>query len=224
MKTIGITQLLYLCLLNYMIQIEEINRKFNDELLQQIEGLLPKDHTYRLGMPSEILQSAQIPDLPIELRASRLSDKAMQETHPFDLREIMDLPKAVQSPLAIFRSATHLGHYVVLTDLEHEGKNYIIAIEINKSFGKMKTNSVRSVHYRTSNVHIINWINEGLMDYVDKKRITEWLSKQRYNSADVKKPFSHTVYSSKQQYNSAEVRKLFNHVAKVIQNFENAKF
>ena len=73
-------------------------------------------------------------------------------------------------------------------------------------------------------MHIINWINEGLMDYADKKRMTEWLSKQRSNSADVRKPFSHTFYSSKQRYNSAEVRKLFNDAAKVIQNFENAKY
>jgi hypothetical protein len=203
--------------------IEEINKKFNEELFKQIDGLLPKYHTYQLGMPAEVLQSVQIPDLPIELRASRLSDKAMQKEHPFDLREIMDLPIAVQNPLAIFRSVTHLESYVIMTELEHDGRNYIIALEINKSFEKMKINSIRSIHYRKSNFHIINWINEGLMEYVDKKRMTKWLSKQRYNSADVKKPFSHNLYNSKQQYNSAEVRKLFNHAAKIVQNFENAK-
>jgi len=200
---IGITQLLYLCLLSYMIQIEEINRKFNDELLQQIEGLLPKDHTYRLGMPSEILQSAQIPDLPIELRASRLSDKAMQETHPFDLREIMDLPKAVQNPLAIFRSATHLGHYVVMTKLEHGEKNFIVALQANRHKENILINDIRSI-YPKNNRQLINWIDETLLEYVDKQKMVEWFSKQ--------------------QSNSAEVRKLFNHVAKVIQNFENAKF
>lgn len=39
------------------------------------------------------------------------------------------------------------------------------------------------------------------MEYVDKRRMTEWLSKQRYNSADV--------------------RKRFDHAAKVVENFEN---
>jgi len=182
-----------------MIQIEEINRKFNAELLQQIKGLLPKTHTYSLGMPSVILQSAQIPDLPIELRASRLSDKAMQETHPFDLREIMDLPRAVQNPLAVFRSATHLGHYVVMTELEHGRKNFIVVLN-NKP---LKINSIRSI-YPKNNEQIVKWIDDELLEYMDKQKTIEWISKQRSNSADV--------------------RKLLNRVAKIIQNFENAKF
>jgi hypothetical protein len=52
--------------------------------------------------------------------------------------------------------------------------------------------------------NIVNWIDEDLLEYVDKTRMTNWLSKQRSNSA--------------------EVRKLFNSVTKIIQNFENTKF
>lgn len=46
-----------------------------------------------------------------------------------------------------------------------------------------------------------NWISEGLLEYVDKKRMPEWLSKQRSNSADV--------------------RHLFKHVTNIVNNFEN---
>ncbi|MCL1934730.1 MAG: hypothetical protein FWF53_13070 [Candidatus Azobacteroides sp.] len=186
-----------------MMQIEEINERFNDELFKQIEGLLPKYHTYTLGTPSAILQSVQIPDLPIELRASRLNDKAMQETHPFDLQEIMDLPIVVQNPLAIFRSATHIGRYVIMIELEHNKKNYIVAIQTKRNNNNAIVNDIRSIHYRNSNSHIANWINENLVDYANKEKMAEWFSKQ--------------------QYNSAEVRKLFNHATKIIQNFENAK-
>jgi hypothetical protein len=72
--------------------------------------------------------------------------------------------------------------------------------------------------------NIVNWIDEGLLEYVDKTRMTNWLTKQRYNSADVRKTISQTFYSSKQQSNSAEVRKLFNSATKIVQNFENTKF
>jgi len=41
------------------------------------------------------------------------------------------------------------------------------------------------------------------MQIKNKKRMAEWFSKQRYNSADV--------------------RKLFNHSAKIVENFENPK-
>jgi hypothetical protein len=186
------------------MDIENVNRKFNEELQRQIEGSLPSDHTYQLGKPSTALLSAKIPDLPIELRSSRLNDKSMQENHPFDVREITDLPKAIQNPLAVFRSATHIGSFVIMTELEHNEKNYVVALETNKRQGKIEVNSVRSIHYRSSNAHIANWIDEGLMDYADKKRLTEWLSKP--------------------QYNSAEVRKLFNRAAKIVQSFENTKF
>ena len=166
-----------------MKQIEEINKRFNDDLLKQIEGSLLKHHTYNLSTPSAILQSARIPDLPIELRASRLREKAMQDTHPFDLCEVMDLPIAIHSPLAIFRSATHLGCFIIMTGLKHRDENFIVALQINKY---NETNSIRSI-YPKSNYQLINWIDDGLLEYVDKLKTVEWLSKQRSNSADVKK-------------------------------------
>mgnify|MGYP000049216686 CR=1 FL=1 len=184
-------------------ELEEVNERFNDELRQQINGTLPKGHVYQLGNPSDALLNSSIPDLPIELAASRLSNKSMQENHPFDLPEVEDLPKAIQNPLAVFRSATHIGSFVVMTEIEHKGKNFVVAIQANKKKGRIEINDIRSVHYRTSNAHMANWIVEGLLEYTDKKRMAEWLSKQRYNSA--------------------EVRKLFNHATKIVENFENPK-
>ncbi len=182
---------------------EQTNDRFNDELQQQIDGTLPKGHIYDLGMPSDTLLNAGLPNLPIEMAASRLSDKSMQENHPFDLSEIRNLPKAIQSPMAIFRSATRLGSFVVMTEIEHHGRNFVVAIQANRRKGRIEVNDIRSVHYRTSNSHIANWVTEGLLEYADKKRMVEWLSKQRYNSA--------------------EVRKLFNHATNIIQNFDNPK-
>jgi hypothetical protein len=58
--------------------------------------------------------------------------------------------------------------------------------------------------YPKNNGQVANWIDERLLEYVNKQRMVEWFSKQRSNSA--------------------EVRKLFNHAAKVVQDFENPKF
>lgn len=182
-------------------ELSQVNERFNEELQQQINGELPKGHIYSLGQPSNILLSAGLPDLPIEMAASRLSDKSMQENHPFELSEVRNLPNAIQNPMALFRSATHIGSFVVMTEIEHGGKNFVVAIEANKRKGKIEVNSVRSVHYRTSNAHMANWITEGLLEYANKEKMAEWLSKQRYNSADV--------------------RKLFNHATNIVKNFEN---
>lgn len=184
-------------------ELEAVNKRFNEELKQQIEGSLSKEHNYKLGNPGNILQSAGIPNFPIELRATRLNDKSMQINHPFDLSEIKNLPQATQNPLAVFISATRIGSYVIMTEIEHEEKNYVVALQAKKQIGSIEINDIRSIHYRNSNAHIANWIDEELLKYVDKKRMSEWFTKQRYNSA--------------------EVRKLFGRAAKVIQNFENPK-
>ena len=182
-------------------QLDYLNNKFNEELEKQINGTLPNNHIYKLGLPSKILLSSGIPSLPLELASSRLADKGMQANHPFDISEIKNLVNAVQEPMAVFRSATHLGSFVILTEIEHQGRNFVVAIQTNKIANKLLINSIRSIHYRNNNSHIALWLQKNLAEYVDKEKMSRWLSKQQYNSADVKK-------SSR-------------HVTKIIQNFEN---
>ena len=69
------------------------------QLQQQIAGTLPAGHVYNFGCPSDILIEAGLPDLPIEMAARRLVNKAMQENHPFELYEITDLVLALNNPL-----------------------------------------------------------------------------------------------------------------------------
>lgn len=185
-------------------ELIETNERFNSELEKQVKGELPKGHVYKLGMPGDILRSAGLPDLPIELSSTRLNEKSKQDNHPFDLSEVKNLPDAIQNPLAVFRSATRIGSFVVMTEVEHDEKNFVVAIEADRAKGHIRINDIRSIHYRSSNTHFASWLTEGLAEYIDKKRMAEWLSKQRYNSA--------------------EVRKLFNHAAKVIKDFENPTF
>ena len=188
--------------------LREVNNRFNEQLQQQIDGNLPKGHIYQLGMPSDILYSAGIPDLPIELAASRLVDKSMQENHPFELSEVKDLPMAIHRPIAVFRSATHIGSNVILTALKHKGENFVVALMTNKQKGKIYINDIRSIHYRKS-LSIINWILDDLADYIKPTFEQEWLV-----------PTINEL-RSQPQYNSAEVRKKLNGATNIVQNFEN---
>ena len=189
-------------------ELAEVNERFNEELQKQIDGTLPAGHVYQLGMPSRILHSAGIPNLPIELVASRLSDKSMQENHPFDLSEVVDLPNAIQRPLAVFRSATHVGSNVILTNLKHEERNYIVAIETNRRAGKVLVNSIRSVHYR-NDLNIIGWINDHLADYVSEEFRENWITEKK------------NELLSKPQYNSVDVRKKLISAANILKDFQN---
>ncbi len=193
--------------------MEDVNERFNRELRQQVDGTLPKGHIYELGMPGEILLSAGIPDLPMELRAERLSIKANKQyesSHPFNLADVVNLPNAIQSPIAVFDSKTRVGSKVILTVLTNNGGyNFVVALQMNSHprgyQSSIEVNSIRSVYPKDNVKDIINWINRGdLLRYADETKILNWLTQQQSNSADVAIPI-----------------KDINVATKIIQNFEN---
>ena len=171
-----------------------INDVFNACLQDQIDGKLPTNYVYQIGMPSECLLKAGISNLPIELVSSRLNDKSMQENHPFDLLEIKNLPLSIQFPLAVFISATRIGSFVIFTELQHNSQYFVVAIKVSKTRNSIVVNSIRSVHYRTKK-NILNWITEGLGAYFCSDFVEKWivptkkelLSKPQCNSVDVRK-------------------------------------
>lgn len=180
-------------------QIDEVNNKFNKELQEQIDGTLAKDHTYQLGRPSEILQSAGIPNLPIELKASRLNTKSKQDNHPFELENVKDLVKALQKPLAIFEYGDKTKAQNIIIEIQKDGKNFLIGISISPF--DLQINDVRGI-FPKDNSEWLNWITQGKALYLDKKRIQTLIDQQRINLAEV-------------EYLD------LNSVAKVVENFEN---
>ena len=187
---------------------EQINNVFNARLQQQIEGNLPKGYIYQLGMPSKELLSAGIDNLPIELAASRLVDKSMQENHPFELSEVFNLSFAVQNPLAVFRSATKIGAFVKLTELRHGERCFVVALLVNQRKKDIEVNSIRSIHHRTL-LNIVGWIGENLGEYFCPDFESIWLNQTRKELL------------SKPQYNSVDVRKQLSVAANVVKKYHS---
>lgn len=165
--------------------IEGINQRFNDELQQQITGTLPKGHVYQIGRPSSVLLSAGIPNLPIELSAERLLAKASKEydsNHPFDLKNIENLPEALNHPIVVFDARKKNGGKVVLTELKQGDNNFVVALHVRKSDDSRKidieVNSVRSLYPKDRSNGILDWINGGLMNWVDKEKAFNFFSTQ----------------------------------------------
>lgn len=214
----------------------ETNEKFNNELQQQINGTLPKGHVYELGNPSEVLLSAGLPNLPIEMAASQLAYKSSSGKHDFDLSEVMDLPNAISNPIAVFEYGDKKKAQNILTILEHNGDHFLVGMFIRPTVkGRvLEINSIRNV-FPKNGLSIVRWIADGKLTYADKKELLNFLDQQRTNYADVafvlpdeqvkqeKAEVQDSVVKSKsnQQYNSADVRKLFNLAANIIRSFEN---
>ena len=169
---------------------DAINARFNEELKKQIEGTLPKGHIYSLGMPSNALRSAGVPNLPIELTARRLATKASQEyhsEHPFELSDIQNLPQAIAHPIAVFDSSTRSDSTVVLTELQDSrGVNFVVALRVVKSSAsrslEIDVNGIRSIYPKDRVTSILKWITSGKMLWVDKKKALSWITTQLPNA------------------------------------------
>ena len=194
--------------------LNTITTRFNEELQQQINGTLPQGHIYKLGMPSQALLS-NLDNHPIEMAASTLEIKSSREyksNHPFDLKDIANLPKALAHPLAVFESETNPGRTVVLTELKDKNGGFFVAvIDVMKKNRINIINTIRSLYPKGSNARIAKWflgeshrdIGRNLLKWVDKEKTLNWLSG---NATDVRSA-GLSVKST----------------AKIIQNFENTK-
>ena len=102
--------------------VKKANDRFNEELELQVKGELEEGHVYKLGMPSEILLSTGVPNLPIQMSAQRLEDKATKFGHNFDIAEVKDLVNAIQKPIAIFEYGDRNKSQNLIVEIQKDGK------------------------------------------------------------------------------------------------------
>ena len=185
--------------------VAALNTRFNNELQQQIDGNLPSNHIYQMGNPGKILLSTGVPDLPIQMNAKRLQDKATLFDHNFELYEVKDLVKALQNPLAVFSYGDKTKAQNIIVPLQKDGKNFIVGLSLNPTVGgkALEINSIRNV-FPKDNSEWLNWISQGKALYLDKEKIQTLIAQQRTNLADV-------------EYLDLDS------AAKVVENFENPK-
>jgi hypothetical protein len=104
-------------------------------------------------------------------------------THPFELSELKNLPKAIQDPVMIFDSKTIVGRIVILTELKNNGYNFVVTMEIyhkgefNK--GAIEINSIRSVYPKDQIRDILSWAENGYLKYVNRKKSLTLLTQLR---------------------------------------------
>lgn len=193
----------------------EINSQFNSELEMQIDGVLPKGHIYKLGLPSDALLSAGIPSFPIELKSERLGYKSTSGKHDYDISEVVGLPNAIANPIAIFKYGDEKKAQNIITELEHNGEKFLVGISITPKIKGhvLEINSVRNVFPKNSE-SIVDWINGGKMLYSNKEKLLSFLDQQRTNHADVAFVFPNE--SVKQGYPEALLS-----ATNIVNSFEN---
>ena len=169
---------------DYENDVESINGTFNEQLQQQINGTLPKGHIYDLGMPSDILLSTGFPNVPIELSATHLSDKASVAHHPFGIDEMKDLVKAIQKPMAVFAYGDKSQSQNAIVEIQHDGKNFVVGIHFNQQRHGAVINDIRGL-YPKDNAEWLNWVTQDKLLYADKEKVQTLIDQQRRTLAEV---------------------------------------
>ena len=181
------------------LEIGTINDKFNLELQQLIDGTLPQGYIFNIGKPGGILQSAGFPDMPIQLSATRLAEKARQENHPFPLEAVNGLVDAINNPLAVFRYGN--GAMNVIVNLQYGGKQFLVGVHFNQMRNGTEVSDVRGL-FPKDNAEWLNWITQDKATYLNQNKIEALINQQRINLAEV-------------EYLN------LNSVAKILNNFQN---
>ena len=183
--------------------LDDVNKRFNEELQQQIDGTLKDGHVYQLGLPSAILSSTGIPDLPIQLSATRLEEKATKYGHDFYLGDVMGLVNALQEPVAVFAYGNKEKAQNIIVEIQKDDKNFVVGLSIRPTVNGrvLDINSIRNV-FPKNNAEWLNWISQGKSLYLDKEKIQTLIDQQRTILADV-------------EYLDLDS------VTKVVENFEN---
>ena len=164
--------------------VKKANDRFNEELELQVKGELEEGHVYKLGMPSEILLSTGVPNLPIELSAKQLSKKAANRGHRFDVKDIANLPQAIQAPIAVFEYGNKDKSQNLIVEIERDGKKFVVGIHFNQNRRGIVVNDIRGLFNKDSH-EWLNWISQGKLLYADKEKIQALIDKQRTNLAEV---------------------------------------
>lgn len=161
------------------------NSRFDNELLLALSGKLPESHIFYLGKPCEILQKCGFPkEQRIEMSLSRLRYKAALARHPFDLKDIFGLDKALQKPVAVFEYGDRKKSQNVVVNIKRGEKNFLAGIHFNQKTRGYEVSDLRTL-YPKENIEWLNWIGQGKMIYGNKKELQALSAQQRMNVAEV---------------------------------------
>jgi hypothetical protein len=199
------------------ICLEKVNERFNEELQRQIDGNLPKGHVYQLGKPGNALLAAGVANLYIELSSERLAYKAnpsYKSAHPFNIAEIKNLPKAINEPIAVFKSTkVNDDSKIILTELKDKhGNNFLTIIKLRKGDRKniLDVNSVVSTYPKNRTIDIIGWFASGQKE--GKSKLTLWLDKEKARNFVLSQPSNVIAGGHKE-----------GSLINIINNFQNGK-
>ena len=163
-------------------ELSRVNDDFNKRLSELVENPNQKDKLLRLGRASQFLKDGGMADAEIVLEFDKLARKSKEgykHEHPFDMTDIKDLPKAIASPIVVFDNTNGRNDgKVILTELEKEGRNFIVAVQTVRQDRKggvvLEVNQIVTLFPKDAR-GIVNWLNLGKATNIDKEKALHFI-------------------------------------------------
>lgn len=151
-------------------ELEEVNDRFNEQL-EVLNEKTANSTILSLGSPSNVLLSAGVIDKPMRLYGNKVIKK--MKKHGFSLSELRDLPRAVANPIAVFNNYGKDGSRSILTELQTEQGNFLVAIGLGNGTD-VEFNIVRSA-FGKGKEQVVDWFNSSYATYINKEKALEYL-------------------------------------------------
>lgn len=125
----------------------------------------------RVGTTPDVLKMLGLPDVRVTVHGSMFK-KAMGGKHSVTAEDLKQIPKQINSPVAVMKSETIADGYVVLTELvEHErgtAKPVVAALHLKRTKDGLELMNIASVYGRRD-IQVQRGLNSHLL-YLDKEK------------------------------------------------------
>lgn len=141
----------------------DYSKSFSEQIEDYKNGIIPKYDTLVVGKTPEVFTKIGLNPLPMTYGTGHLSDilKGNVQDHDFGEANLKQIPKALESPVAIFASSTRPDSSVVaILDLSYNNKPMFAAVEIDGT-GKLNgenidSNAITTLHTRQNAANMLN--------------------------------------------------------------------
>ena len=150
-----------------------MNSKLNSAIDGYLNGTVPKGKEVEIGATPDALVLAGIKQLPINFNTA-LIEKAKTK-HGLTDAELRQIPDALANPVMVFTSSdrsTNFEHgFVVVTQIRDAANNPVL-VPLNVSTLRQQhiVNDIASVYGKDGSGWVNQWIDEGRLRYLNKKR------------------------------------------------------
>lgn len=171
-------------------------KRFKNELQDYIDGKLDNRHVFKLGTTPEVMRLVGADNLPVELSASVLERK--EAKHSLILENLANLPEELADPIAVMQSSTIPDAITLITELPTiDRHNMLVAVHLNKRFGKAEINSIRSIYPKTQS-GLQSAIDRGELRYINTKRKPSWITLPFQHASGrkaIQRAYGHEVFT-----------------------------